>query len=112
MSANTDTVSSFDGGNFWATSHNIAYNFVANAYGQLCLAPSTSDGVDITATNTACFDGDINIAITKGLGDKLHDGLSVIWEKRKRCKEDIISLLVKLNHFSCDSTRKPSKVSG
>ena len=67
LSADADTIADLTGSHFVASFDDFADNFVAHANGQWAVSPTASDSMNIGATNAACFDLDINIAILKWL---------------------------------------------
>lgn len=67
LSADADTVADLTGGHFVTSFDDFADNFVAHANGQWAVAPTASDSMNVGATNTACFDLDVDIAILKWL---------------------------------------------
>ncbi len=67
LCSNTHSIAFCDGGDLRANFDSFSYNLVPNAEREIGLAPSTSDGVNITTADTACLNTDINIIITEWL---------------------------------------------
>jgi len=67
LSTNTNAVADFDVLDLVTDLDRTADNLVADAERERCLAPSTGDGVNIGAANTAGVNGNVDVFILKRL---------------------------------------------
>lgn len=67
LCTDANTVSNLDVRDFRSYFYGATDNFVTDTNWQRDLAPAAGDGVHITATHSACIDGDINVMVFKGL---------------------------------------------
>ena len=63
LSANTHTVSNFNGCHLVANFDSFANNFMTDADWEWAVAPTASDGMDVRAANTAAFDLYVDVTI-------------------------------------------------
>jgi hypothetical protein len=67
LGTNTNSLSLLELGDLVTCPQYAADNLVSNAKRQRCLSPSSSDGVDIRAADTAGINGNINIVLLERL---------------------------------------------
>ena len=67
LGTNTNAIADFTGGHFIASLDHFTNDFMAHAYWQRAFAPTTVNGMDVGAADTACFDLDVNVAVFEGL---------------------------------------------
>lgn len=67
LSSDANTVSNLDSSHFIADFDGLPDDFMAHTDRQACFSPSASDCMDITTTNTACFNLNVNISLVEGL---------------------------------------------
>lgn len=79
LSANANAISLFDSLDLRANLDGLADDLVTDADWQRTSAPTTVDGVDVTAAHAAAFDLDIYIIVTEDLGFELV-GLALLSE--------------------------------
>jgi len=67
LSTNTDSVALLELGDLVTDLENSSYNLVAHAKRKGCLAPSTSDGVNIGTTDTTSINSNVDIVLLERL---------------------------------------------
>lgn len=67
LGTNTDTVADLDGLDILSDLDSTANNLVTDAEWEWGTTPTTGDGVDVRSADTACINGNINVAVLEWL---------------------------------------------
>ena len=71
LSSYANSIANFDGGDLVTNLDCLANDFVADTDWQRSFTPTAIDRVDVTSTDTACLDLDVDVTILEGLGLEL-----------------------------------------
>lgn len=105
LGADTDTVALLDGLDGLADLDGLAYDLVSHTDGQGCATPTTVDGVDIGAADTAALDLDVDVVVAEdfGLEGLLLDCSEWLGRGSERGKERVLQSV----HFLWSLIMKP-----